>query len=207
MKELNKVFAENLTRLRKDAALTQLKLAEKLNYSDKAVSKWERGEAVPDAETLINLADLFGVSVDSLLRENSEAVNVNAGAKNKNLGLIVTLITFMGLMLSQIIVFMAISGAVGTASAVLYCIVYPLPVYAVAAIVFTAIWGKKSSLILSVATLVLILALEAFLLVGDITGQYYPLIFALIIPSEAIVYFSFRLSGAIAVSGEKNVKE
>lgn len=48
--------------------MTQLKLAEKLNYSDKAVSKWERGEAVPDIKTLVDISDLFGVTVDYLVR-------------------------------------------------------------------------------------------------------------------------------------------
>ncbi len=57
----------NIAELRKKNGLTQATLAEQLNYSDKAVSKWERGESVPDIPTLIQLAQLFGVSVDSLI--------------------------------------------------------------------------------------------------------------------------------------------
>jgi len=54
---------------RKGMGLTQAGLAEKLNYSDKAVSKWERGESIPDVLTLLQLAELFGVKVDDLLSD------------------------------------------------------------------------------------------------------------------------------------------
>ena len=59
----------NIASFRKQHGLTQAGLAEKLNYSDKAVSKWERGESVPDLITLVQLADLFGVSVNDLLAD------------------------------------------------------------------------------------------------------------------------------------------
>ena len=57
----------NIVLYRKRIGLTQARLAEKLNYSDKAVSKWERGESVPDVVTLVQLAELFGVTVNDLL--------------------------------------------------------------------------------------------------------------------------------------------
>ncbi len=57
----------NIAAYRKQAGLTQAGLAEKLNYSDKAVSKWERGESVPDVLTLMVLANQFGITVNDLL--------------------------------------------------------------------------------------------------------------------------------------------
>lgn len=60
-------IAKNIIELRKKNNWTQAELADKLNYSDKAVSKWERAEAVPDIETLHALAELFGVTVDYFL--------------------------------------------------------------------------------------------------------------------------------------------
>ena len=57
----------NIAYYRKRAGLTQAGLAEKLNYSDKEVSKWERGDSVPDVLTLMQIAGLFGVKVDELL--------------------------------------------------------------------------------------------------------------------------------------------
>ena len=59
----------NIASYRKRLGLTQVGLAEKLNYSDKAVSKWERGESMPDVLTLTQLAELYGVTVDDLLSD------------------------------------------------------------------------------------------------------------------------------------------
>ena len=60
-------IGSNIAYYRKQAGLTQAGLAEKLNYSDKAVSKWERGDSIPDVLTLMQIAGLFGVKVDDLL--------------------------------------------------------------------------------------------------------------------------------------------
>lgn len=62
----------NIAVYRKKFGLTQAGLAEKLNYSDKAVSKWERGESLPDVLTLVQLADLFEVTVNELLIDPNE---------------------------------------------------------------------------------------------------------------------------------------
>ena len=59
----------NIMSCRKRMGLTQAALAEMLNYSDKAVSKWERGESIPDVPTLVQLAELFAVRVDDLLAD------------------------------------------------------------------------------------------------------------------------------------------
>jgi len=59
----------NIALYRKRAGLTQAGLAEKLNYSDKAVSKWERGESVPDVLTLAMLAEQFEITVNDLLSD------------------------------------------------------------------------------------------------------------------------------------------
>ena len=59
----------NIAMHRKQAGLTQAGLAEKLNYSDKAVSKWERGESVPDVLTLAMLAECFEITVNDLLTD------------------------------------------------------------------------------------------------------------------------------------------
>lgn len=72
MKDLKDIIAHNLVRLRQQAGLTQLKLAEKLNYSDKAVSKWERGESIPDLRVLIQLAELYNIKVDDIIIEHPE---------------------------------------------------------------------------------------------------------------------------------------
>ena len=77
----NKV-ASNITACRKESGLTQGALAEKLNYSDKSISKWERGEGLPDAYVLKQMADIFGTTVGQLLGEES-AVAPNKKQINK----------------------------------------------------------------------------------------------------------------------------
>ena len=67
--KLKAILGSNIASYRKREKLTQAGLAEKLNYSDKAVSKWERGESIPDVLTLVQVADLFGITVDKLLTD------------------------------------------------------------------------------------------------------------------------------------------
>ena len=69
--EINKIIAKNLTMYRKKAGLTQAELAEKINYSDKSVSKWESGNGVPDVYTLAQLAQLYGVTLNDFVGEQA----------------------------------------------------------------------------------------------------------------------------------------
>ena len=66
---LRKTVAKNIAQYRKAHHDTQLDLATKLNYSDKSVSKWERGESLPDVYILSQIAELYGVSVSALIGE------------------------------------------------------------------------------------------------------------------------------------------
>lgn len=67
--KLKSRIGKNIAAYRKHAGLTQAGLAEKLNYSDKAVSKWERGESVPDVLTLIQLAEQFDITINDLVAD------------------------------------------------------------------------------------------------------------------------------------------
>ena len=61
-------FAERLYTLRRSAGLSQEQLAEKLNVSRQAVSKWESGASLPESDKLVAIADQFGVSLDELVK-------------------------------------------------------------------------------------------------------------------------------------------
>ena len=93
MKPLNEIVAQNLVELRKKSGLTQQQLAENFSYSDKTVSKWELGYAIPSVEVLKSLADYYGVSVDYFLVEHQISAEVEKKNKSKvdNHGLIVGL--------------------------------------------------------------------------------------------------------------------
>jgi transcriptional regulator with XRE-family HTH domain len=69
--KLKTSIARNLLFYRTRAKLTQLELAEKLNYSDKSISKWERGEGVPDIFILCQLSELYGVTVNNLISDKT----------------------------------------------------------------------------------------------------------------------------------------
>lgn len=73
MEKLEQVIATNLTYLRRRAKLTQLEFGEKFNYSDKTVSKWEMGTVIPSVETLKQIADFYGVSLDYICTEHKSS--------------------------------------------------------------------------------------------------------------------------------------
>ncbi|MBO4703873.1 MAG: helix-turn-helix transcriptional regulator [Bacilli bacterium] len=77
------LLAKNLAYYRKASGLTQLELADKFNYSDKSVSKWERGEGFPDIFVLKSLADFYGITVDDFYQSEHKAVKVSQNKKRK----------------------------------------------------------------------------------------------------------------------------
>ena len=80
---IRKNISENLARLRTQRGMTQAQLADRLHYSDKSVSKWERGEGVPDVLVLAALAEEFGVTVSALIGEEAPAPREESGAEDK----------------------------------------------------------------------------------------------------------------------------
>ena len=71
MEDLRKTIGKNLSELRKRRGLTQIELAEKFAYTDRAVSKWENGDTLPDVEVLYNLCEFYGVTIDYLTHEDN----------------------------------------------------------------------------------------------------------------------------------------
>ena len=67
---LEQTVANNLAELRKKKNWTQAELAVRINYSDKTVSKWERGEALPDLRVLKRMSELFGVDLEYFVTEH-----------------------------------------------------------------------------------------------------------------------------------------
>ena len=86
--KLRKQIGANIVSYRKRNGMTQARLAEKLNYSDKAVSKWERGESVPDVVTLVQLSELFEITVNDLLQDPNELPD-NPGRVERVMGVAV----------------------------------------------------------------------------------------------------------------------
>lgn len=85
MKELNEIVAENLTNLRKSKKMTQQELADQIGYSDKSISKWELGKAIPAVDILVKFANFYGVSIDALTKEGSTEEKIKKCANRTNL--------------------------------------------------------------------------------------------------------------------------
>ena len=141
MSDIKTAFAENLQTLRKEAHITQSELAEKLNYSDKAISKWERAEAIPDVMTVKEIADTFGVTVDWLLESEHKTVRTAARREQKN-RLIISLLATVLVWLIATVVFVCLepSGVAGGRGWMIF--VYAVPLSCIVLLVFNSIWGK-----------------------------------------------------------------
>ena len=199
MQDVKVVFAQNLISLRKQMKLTQIELAEKINYSDKAVSKWERGESIPDVTVLMTIASLFGVTLDFLVTEHAEPEVVAeqtsyAKAVKKRNRLLVAAITFFAIAALETVVFATLQSVFGTLGEnLLYCYVYPIPAAAIVAIVFTSLWARPSLRFWSVTLLIVSLILDAFLIPLLVADACIPWVFLIIIPAELVTMLSFKI--------------
>lgn len=145
--EFRGLVAKNLTMYRKANGLTQLELAEKLNYSDKAISKWERGESLPDLYILQTIADMFGITLNDLVSEQAEPKK-NQNKFNKN----VIMLLSVGLTwLIAVIVFVILSMA--QLPMLWMPFIYALPTSCIVLIVFTKMWKYRKLLFSSISLL------------------------------------------------------
>lgn len=131
MQELKNIIAKNIQECRNACGLTQLELAEKLNYSDKAVSKWERGESLPDISVLKKMSEIFGVSLDYLTEEvhhsSVKAMTSDFFNKVKNNRALITSISIVSVWLLSCIVFLILNLLNIKNSEIVF--LYALPVF------------------------------------------------------------------------------
>ena len=158
--EINRKIGKNLACYRKAVGLTQAELAEKINYSDKSVSKWESGNGVPDVYILMQIAELFGITVNDLLADDAEekaeiltaAQPIN---RKKKIGL-------------HILIMLLSCGIVWLTATCLFVglwlwqpqgyawltFIYAIPVNAILMIVYAGVWKYRLVNFLSVSTLI-----------------------------------------------------
>lgn len=193
----------NIASFRKRIGLTQAGLAEKLNYSDKAISKWERGESIPDVLTLMQLAELFDVDVNSLLEdpnsvpENNNALNrvmtqVSERAlkrkANKNiiLGLSSTLVWFVALLIFVIISTLSLPKG-------WMAFIYAIPINAIVLLSLRSAWRdfRWNRFLISCIMWGGLLSIYLSLLVFG--GIHTELVFLLGIPGQIAIFLWFRM--------------
>ena len=145
MNDLKRIIANNITNLRKSKNLTQLEFAKELNYSDKAISKWERAESIPDVVVLKQIADFFGVTIDYLLNEhleNEKLIVIENKIKSSSLNKVsLSLLSACPIWIISTIVFSLVSIFKGIY--VWYVFYISVPLTILMFLIFNSLWGNK----------------------------------------------------------------
>lgn len=210
--ELKRNVAQNIFFLRTANNLTQSELGGKLNYSDKAISKWERAEGLPDAYVLSKMGELFGVSVDYLLHEHTEQDRRVDTAPIKNTKrLIVQTVIFS---IIAVAVLLMVTLYISLDRVYWQIFIYCLPVIFTVLMVFAFVWwrGKGAFLYTSLLLWTLILTVYIALL-----SQNNWQLFFIGIPCQVIIFLCYKMGFTISLirkttslfkrKGDKKAKE
>lgn len=190
MENLKTIFAKKLLKLRTDAGLTQSELGDKLSYSDKTVSKWERGEAIPDATVLKKISRIFGISVDSLLDDGAapeesshdpmpeSTINYDA----------VTRLAIVGIWTLAVLIF----AVLWIADIFFWMIfIYAIPITLITLLVFNSLWHRGKGNFWLVSLLVLSVILVVYLTCLPWKNPWQ--LFLVAVPAELLVFCCFHL--------------
>lgn len=197
MDELKLVVASNLIMLRQKAGLTQAELGDKLNYSDKTVSKWERAESVPDAFVLTQLAAIYGITVDDILRpadtweQQQEKKKAAEKAQERHFSAsVVTLVAIAGIWTMAVMMFVILWLALGMTPWLWLIFASAVPVSLIALLVFNSIWNQgKGNMIIVMVLIAAIIALIYLFLLPFNPWQ----LFLILAPAELLVFLCFRI--------------
>lgn len=195
MEEMKLVVAGKLIKLRKEAGLTQSELGEKLNYSDKTVSKWERGESMPDAYVLSQLAQLYGTTVDALLSEAEpwidpvEKQKREAKAQEPTFSSkVVTLVAIMGIWTMAVLMFVIFWLAMDQLLWLIFACA--VPVSLITLLVLNSVWNRGRHNLPIVMALVACIVILVYLFLLDKNPWQ---LFLILIPAEIVVVLSFHI--------------
>ena len=192
MNNLYEIFAKNVATLRAERKMTQAQLAAILNYSDKAVSKWERGEALPDIIVVKQIADTFGVTVDYLLKSEHSPQDYQPNFVDRQMRRNRMLITAIATMLVWLIatflffVFNALPQVSLTFPTWLFFVYATVPC-CIVLLVFNSIWGIRKWNFAIISALVWALLAACFLSILLIGAINLWQIFLLGIPAQCII--------------------
>ena len=186
MEDLKRTVAANLVALRTGTGQTQAMLAQSLHYSDKAVSKWERAESLPDVAVLKELAARYGVTVDYLLTEHDGEVSLPEH-ENRISRQMITVVSVLGIWTLATLIYV-IFWILGQNLWMLWLGVLPLTF--IDLLVFNSLWngGRYNRWIVGA------LVLSLFVLVYGCLHRFHPWqIFLVTVPAELLVFLSFKI--------------
>lgn len=217
MEDWKQIVAGNLASLRKAQGLTQLQLAEQLHYSDKAVSKWERGESMPDLAVMKQLADFYGIRIDDFLLtpeqraeaqpapeespaeaepapEESPAPQPDHRRRNLNHLIIAGMAALLVWLIASMI-FVVLDAALPELEYKSFLFIYAAPVTAIVLLVFNSIWFNPRWNFIIISFLVWSL-LAALYMTFYMIGISIPKLFLIGIPAQLIIILWSRLRPA-----------
>lgn len=195
MEELRLVTAGNLIRLRQQAGMTQAELGEKLSYSDKTVSKWERGESIPDAFVLTRLAEIYGTTVDALLSDGGpwmDPLEKKKLEERRNApqfsSSVVTVVAILGIWTSALLIFVIIWMVLDQLLWLIFACAVPLSL--ITLLVLNSVWNKgRHNQIIVMLLVACIIALIYLFLLPKNPWQ----LFLLLVPAEILTALCFRI--------------
>lgn len=190
--EFTQIVADNLIYYRKLNNLTQLELSEKLNYSDKSISKWERKEGLPDLFTLYLIADLYGISIDQLIYERKEQPKL----KKTNIKALILLISIGFCWLLATIAFVVLALVTPNYYKIWLPFIYAVPISMIVIIVFSKLWNNRFLTFLASSLLNWTIPLSVFLSIND---HNLWLLFIISIPMQILLILWFIM--------RKNIKK
>lgn len=193
MESLRKIIGSNLAELRKERKITQLELAEMFGYTDKAISKWEKGDTLPDVETLYQLASFYGVTIDYLtndipLEEKEIITNPTkqTNIKANRISIVLLSISLVWMLATICFVWIMVFNSVNYYQVFIYAI----PLTAIVLILFNKTWGKRKYNFY-IYTLFL-WSLISSIYVGFLQYNLWPL-FLLGVPSQILIFLWSRM--------------
>ena len=194
MKDIKTIVANNLIMLRKSKKMTQADVAEKLNYSDKSVSKWEHADSLPDISILYALADMYGVTLDYLTSDNAEEQANMLKTPEKSLEndrIIIASLTVTSVFLIAALVFVYVYLNAKISSGWI-AFVWALPVSFAALTYYNRIWTKNKIYAITLKSLLLWTLLAAICL--QFMSYRLWLIFVLGVPLQLIILLTANLT-------------
>ena len=194
---INKKIGQNLTLHRKRVGLTQAELAEKINYSDKSVSKWESGGGAPDIYVLLKLAEIFGITVNELVLGEPPK---QEPPKKRHLGLHLMIMALSSgiVWLIATCIFVILNMIPDGGSESWAAFIFALPVNAIVLLVFSGVWKYKRLNFITVTLTIWTTLLTLFILLKYIVewnGSAW-LVFLLGVPLQVleVLWAFFRYS-------------
>lgn len=188
MEDLKAVVAANIIKLRTASGMTQAQLGEKLSYSDKTISKWERAEALPDAVALKTMSEIFSVSVDDLLTPGTQWVMPKTEKEENYSRKAITWLSLAGIWTAAVFTFVVLWMC-----GIIYWMtfVYAVPVSLITLLVLNAAFGRSRWHFPVVAGLVASIFLTVYL---ALMAPYNPWqLLLVLVPAELVVTISSQI--------------